>query len=157
MHKYTNRTGADSPPPPLVLDKVLKDKFDAIFASTQFTKALDEINKYKKNKKTEEKVPEIYRTIYIYLASAIYLSIYFCMYEAGHAKKRPAVGFAVTVNSSPFCTSTTAGGTGRAQPRLVCKNRDHPVTASSDTAAKLAKIVLYAAPHPPTVTEHKSR
>jgi len=41
---------------PLSEDKVLKEKFDAIFASTKFTKALDEINKYKKAKKTEEKV-----------------------------------------------------------------------------------------------------
>jgi len=53
-------------------------------------------------------------------------------------KRRPAVGFALTVPSAPFCTSTTAGGTGRVQPRLLCKKRDHPVTASSDTAAKPA-------------------
>ena len=61
-------------------------------------------------------------------------------YEAAAdpTKRRPAVGFAVTVPSAPFCTSTTAGGTRRVQPRLLCKNRDHPVTASSDTAAKLA-------------------
>jgi len=54
------------------------------------------------------------------------------IYEADPAKRRPAVGFAVTVPSAPFCTSTTAGGTGRVQPRLLCKNCDHPVTASSD-------------------------
>ena len=59
-------------------------------------------------------------------------------YEAGPAKRRHAVGFAVTVPSAPFCTSTTAGGTRRVQPRLLCKNRDHPVSPSSDTAAKLA-------------------
>ena len=60
------------------------------------------------------------------------------LYEADPTKRRSAVGFAVTVPSAPFCTSTTAGGTGRVQPRLLCKNRDHPVTVSSDTAAKLA-------------------
>ena len=41
---------------PLAEDKVLKDKFDAIFASTQFTKALDEINKLKKSRRNDEKV-----------------------------------------------------------------------------------------------------
>jgi len=44
-------------------------------------------------------------------------------------KTRPVVGFALTVPSAPFCTSTTAGGTGRVQPRLLCKKRDHPVTS----------------------------
>jgi len=73
------------------------------------------------------------------------------LYEAGLAKRRPGVGFAVTVPSAPFCTSTTAGGTGRVQPRLLCKNRDHPVTASSDTAAKLATPCWFfqrKRPHP---------
>jgi len=60
------------------------------------------------------------------------------VYEADPTKKRPGVGLAVAVPRAPLCTGTTAGGTGRVQPRLLCKNRGHPVTASSDTAAKLA-------------------
>ena len=51
---------------------------------------------------------------------------------AGPFKKRPAVGFAVIVPVLLFAPATTVGGTGRVQPRLVRKNRDHPVTASSD-------------------------
>jgi len=52
------------------------------------------------------------------------------------------------VPSASFCTSTPAGGTGRVQPGLVRKTRDRPVSGSSDTLAKLANIVLNAAPHP---------
>ena len=82
--------------------------------------------------------PSIYLSIYLYLSISIYMCVCVYIYEAGLAKTRPAVGFAVTVPSASFCTGTTAGGTGRVQPRLLCKNRDHLVTASSDTAAKLA-------------------
>jgi len=41
---------------PLSDDATLKKKFDDIFAATDYTKALEEINKFKKEKKTEEKV-----------------------------------------------------------------------------------------------------
>jgi len=52
------------------------------------------------------------------------------LYEAAKDALPLASGFAVTVPSASFCTSTTAGGTGRVQPRFVRKNCDHPVTAS---------------------------
>ena len=42
---------------PLQEGAVLKKKFDDIFAATQYTKALEEIRKFKNQKKQEEKNP----------------------------------------------------------------------------------------------------
>ena len=42
---------------PLSDDATLKKKFDDIFAATQYTKALEEIRKFKNQKKQEEKNP----------------------------------------------------------------------------------------------------
>ena len=44
---------------PLGEDKVLKEKFDDIFAATQYTKALDEVRKLKNAKKQEEKTASL--------------------------------------------------------------------------------------------------
>ena len=50
--------------------------------------------------------------IHIYICVCVKIYIYDTQthtYEPGPNKKRRAVGFAVTVPSAPFCTSTTDG------------------------------------------------
>ena len=62
-------------------------------------------------------------------------------YEAGPAKRRPAVGFAVTVPSAPFCTSTTAYRTYVYSPGS-CVNIASSSQRVFRSPTKLATVVL---------------